>query len=399
MSEPDVAIAAAAAATATAAAAGEAGFPPPESAGGWPVLSGEDVRRTGGMDPARLDALRSWLRASDDRPFAAVVVRHGYVVFQDERDRSAIDSCENVKSCAKAICATVLAIAAEASQRGETPHRLTFDDSAFEHIPWAHPLSDPRKAEITIHQLFNHTSGITPERSGIKNEGPWERILGHVENDPAATLAFDPGTDVGYSTHAFYHASLVCEHVTGMPYDRYAIQALLTPLGIERWWFQEIEGDARHGTHPSHSLGISARSLARIGYCLLRNGRWGARQVVPEWFVRETAHPTHTVGGIKDFGRAAQTFSHAWELPGQQPPGSPLTPVTSQAGRAGPVIPPDARAKHGSGGQLVAFIPSLDLVVARQTGGSGRWAYDEFLRLAAAACLDSAPPSVVGSPA
>ena len=53
-----------------------------------------------------------------------------------------------------------------------------------------------------------------------------------------------------------------------------------------------------------------------------------------------------------------------------------------------------ARAKHGSGGQMVAFIPSPNLVVTRQTGGAGPWPYDEFLRLAAAACLDAgqAPP-------
>jgi hypothetical protein len=46
----------------------------------------------------------------------------------------------------------------------------------------------------------------------------------------------------------------------------------------------------------------------------------------------------------------------------------------------------------------VAFIPSLDLVVARQTGESGRWAYDEFLSLAAAACVDSGSPSAMDAP-
>jgi hypothetical protein len=39
----------------------------------------------------------------------------------------------------------------------------------------------------------------------------------------------------------------------------------------------------------------------------------------------------------------------------------------------------DARYKPGSGGQLLAFVPSLDLVIARQTGGSGQWEYEEFL--------------------
>lgn len=50
-------------------------------------------------------------------------------------------------------------------------------------------------------------------------------------------------------------------------------------------------------------------------------------------------------------------------------------------------IPADAREKPGSGGQLIAFVPSLDLVVTRQTGGSGDWQFEEYLRRACAAVV------------
>ena len=43
---------------------------------------------------------------------------------------------------------------------------MSFDDRAFDFIPWAQPLSDPRKAQITVKQLLNHTSGICPEATG-----------------------------------------------------------------------------------------------------------------------------------------------------------------------------------------------------------------------------------------
>jgi hypothetical protein len=52
------------------------------------------------------------------------------------------------------------------SQNGKTPRKMTFDDRAFDFIPWAQPLSDPRKAQITVKQLLNHTSGICPEATG-----------------------------------------------------------------------------------------------------------------------------------------------------------------------------------------------------------------------------------------
>jgi len=89
-------------------------FPPPESAGGWRTLdSAEDIRRLAGMDPAKLDALKRWLLESDQRNFAAVVVRRGYVVLEVERGNSAKTDARRVASVSKAICATVLAIAAE----------------------------------------------------------------------------------------------------------------------------------------------------------------------------------------------------------------------------------------------------------------------------------------------
>ena len=349
-------------------------FPPPESQGGWRMAkTPEEIEGIAEMDVQKIAELRDWLLKSDDRPFAAVVIRHGRIALQVERGNSAVSDTRNVKSCAKAICATVLAIASEESQSGRTPYRMTFDDKAFVFLPWAQPLSDPRKSQITVKQLLNHTSGITPESTNVPNRGPWEVILGHAGDERSQRLAFDPGTDLDYGTHALYHAALVCENVTGQSYEQFAITHLLQPIGIEKWWFEWIDGDSTHGRHASHAMGLPARELARIGYCMLHNGRWGNRQVVPEWFIRETATPTHAVTGIKTFGRDAQSFSHGWELPGL---------LSGEMGRG---IPKDARFKPGSGGQLIAFVPSLDLVIARQTGGSGPWEYEEFLRRACAA--------------
>jgi CubicO group peptidase (beta-lactamase class C family) len=172
------------------------------------------------------------------------------------------------------------------------------------------------------------------------------------------------------------HASLVCETVTGKPYDQFAIEALFRPLGIEHWWFQYYEGGEQYGRHPSHALGMPARDLARIAYCMLRGGRWQQRQVIPKRFVDETAAPTQNVRTPEMHWKFnPQIFSHGWELPAR---------MTGEGGRSGAGIPADARSKPGSGGQLIAFVPSLDLVVTRQTGGSGEWQFEEYLRRACA---------------
>jgi CubicO group peptidase (beta-lactamase class C family) len=366
-------------------------FPPPESRGGWRKLEQNgETRRLAGVAPEKLAELKQWLLDSDHRNFAAVVIRRGYIVLEVERGNSAKTDARRVASVSKAICATVLAIASEQSQRGLTPKKMKFDDRAFDFIPWAKPLSDNRKESITVKQLLNHTSGICPEATGAPNDGTWEYILGHTGDRRTAKLAFDPGTGCGYSTHALHHAALVCETVSGMPYDQFAIKALFEPLGIEHWWFQYFD-DTKIGRHPSHGMGMPARDLARIGYCMLRDGRWNDQQVIPKWFVNETAAPTHDVKTPEMRWKLnPQVFSHGWELPARH---------SGESGRSGAGIPADARAKPGSGGQLIALVPSLDLVVTRQTGSSGEWQFEEYVRRACEAALpgtSSAPSRAIG---
>jgi CubicO group peptidase (beta-lactamase class C family) len=355
-------------------------FPLPESRGGWRKLErDEDIRAVAGMNPEKLAQLKQWLLDSDKRNFAAVVIRRGHVVLEVERGNSSKTDSRRVASVSKAICATVLAIASDQSQRGLTPRKMKFDDHAFEFIPWAKPLSDPRKERITIKQLFNHTSGICPEGTGAPNDGTWDYVLGHTDDARTAKLAFEPGADCGYSTHALSHAALVCETVTGMPYDKFAIKALFEPLGVEHWWFQYFEGGDNYGRHPSHGLGMPARDLARIAYCMLHHGRWNDKQVIPNWFVDETAAATHEVTTPEMRWKLnPQIFSHGWELPARH---------CGESGRSGAGIPADARSKPGSGGQLIAFVPSLDLAITRQTRRSGEWQYEEYLRRACAAVL------------
>ena len=106
------------------------------------------------------------------------------------------------------------------------------------------------------------------------------------------------------------------------------------------------------------------------------------RQMIPAWFVDETATPTHALRGVKEL----RTQRDAHELLARL--GAPDF-HDSSAGTRSEHIPADARLKRGSGGQIIAFVPSLDSVVTRQTGGSGQWNYEEYLGRACLAVLAS----------
>jgi hypothetical protein len=112
---------------------------------------------------------------------------------------------------------------------------------------------------------------------------------------------------------------------------------------------------------------------------MLQGGRWAGRQVIPAWFVDGVNAPRPATG-VKEmrWGYDSAHYAEGWQRPLW------LT-KSDDLGRG--VIPRDARHKPGSGGQFIAYVPSLDLVVTRQTGGSGQWQYEEYLARVCAAVL------------
>jgi len=99
---------------------------------------------------------------------------------------------------------------------------------------------------------------------------------------------------------------------------------------------------------------------------MLRKGRWNGEQIIPQWFVEGIAHSS-SPHGLQEmrWGMDSGSFAEGWQLPQSLNPSSRETQL--------PGIPPDARVKIGSGGQFLGYVPSLDLVLARHTGGRGDW--------------------------
>jgi len=112
-------------------------------------------------------------------------------------------------------------------------------------------------------------------------------------------------------------------------------------------------------------------------------GRAGSQRIDQTVHFQPVAAPvpaasTHTLKGPEmRFKINAETFSHGWELPA----------LRTNGYNKG--IPNDAHYKPGSGGQLIAFVPSLNFVITRQTGSSGSWEYEGYLRRACAAVLQN----------
>ena len=340
-------------------------FPPPDNQGGWRTLEHpDDIRRTGGIEVARLDEAFQYVKTSSQHG-GLLVVRHGYLVYENYFGKGNRQANPNMYSIAKmftsAACGIMLS---EKSDR--FPQGLSQKVFTKEYLPEAFPLDDPRMADIRLGNLLTMTSGIqaaqatppgasTPARhlTGIvKGENVtlpyWTAPDPPKEQDASALHGIrmwtNPGDGYLYSRDP-HIASIVLRHTVGMELQQYLNQKLAGPLGWGRW------GYATHlpsGTLP-HTPGegyiaLHSTDALRFAYLLLREGRWQNQQLVPREYIQLCSRPSPF--------NPHSPFSLQFE-------------VNADGHVAG--APRDAFFKSGAGGFGLYIIPSLDMVVYKMS--------------------------------
>src|SRR5439155_736849 len=76
-------------------------------------------------------------------------------------------------------------------------------------------------------------------------------------------------------------ASMVLRRVTGMELQDYINERLAKPMGWGAWGYCLHRGDfTLPHANGAGSIAVHATDALRFGYCLLRGGKWGDRQLV-----------------------------------------------------------------------------------------------------------------------
>jgi len=350
-------------------------FPPPDAQGGWRTLDDvKEIRKVTGIDKKKLDEAFDFIRTTTKNG-GLLVLRHGYLVYENYFGKGQRDATPNLGSCGKSF--TSIAVGILLHERPDL-----FPDGLDQKIftpkympPIAFPLADPRMADIKLGQLLSFSAGIRGNNpvyvngkpSAIDPAGPdgWQAIVDEYalgredELDvkkpfSTKTLWCEPGGGYSYATASIHAASIMLRHVTGMELEDYVRTHLAEPLGWGPWGFGYKF--AKRVTHTPGGGGIALRStdMLRFGYMLLHEGRWGSRQVVPEKYVKHASHES---------------------------PYNPHYPYSLQfnvnTGGRLQDIPRDAYWKSGSGGHCIYVIPSLDLVVWKLGGRDGQYRFED----------------------
>src|SRR5512140_2466223 len=85
------------------------------------------------------------------------------------------------------------------------------------------------KADITIHQLLTHTSGLT---NTYRDEFPDLEFPQYIEAVLKTPLEAPPGKEFIYSNTGYDLLAWIIERVSGMSYEKYLAAELFTPAGL-----------------------------------------------------------------------------------------------------------------------------------------------------------------------
>ena len=254
--------------------------------------------------------------------------------------------------------------------------KLTLADSAL--LPEWRGDADSRR-DITLDQLLRMTSGLRFNEDYTDHSSDVIQML-FVQGDKAGfaaakPLEHSPGTYWQYSsgTSNIIARILRQRFADEQEYLRFPRERLFEPLGMRSAVLEPDEAGTFVG---STFMYASARDWARLGLLYLRDGVWQGKRLLPEGWVAYSLTPTKDASD-------ARYGAHVWlELP-------------KSPGLGEPRMPADTYYMLGHDEQVVAVVPSRDLVIVRLgiTREEGAWDHARDL----APIVRAFPPRLPGA--
>lgn len=203
--------------------------------------------------------------------------------------------------------------------------------------------SDPRRGRATLEDLLTMRSGIDwNEMTSYESDSNtciiMEKSNAWIQYVLSQPMRDEPGTRWDYNSGVSMLLGKLVGIATGKRVDAWAEEKLFKPIGINEYFWKttpDNECDTEGGLY------LSTHDLARIGYLMLRKGKWGDKQIVSEEWVKKSITP-HVPDIFPNNDKPNPGYGYQWWVP-----------------QTDPVI----FAGNGYGGQFLMVSPKYDLVV------------------------------------
>lgn len=218
---------------------------------------------------------------------SAMVLRHGKVIAEFYNAPYDKDISQETYSLSKSFTSIAIGIAvSEGLLKLEDRLVDFFLDEDFMNVEG--PIYN-RYKEVTVKHLLTMTEGqgrdffMGPDAF---KKTDWVKAYFDIP------LSRKPGDKFAYNTGASYMLAVVLEKSTGVRLDAYLNERLFEPLGFGQWFWLTCPRGYNVG---GYGLNVLTEDIAKFGQCLLDNGRWEGKQLIPEdWIEEATSYQVAT---------------------------------------------------------------------------------------------------------
>ena len=267
-----------------------------------------------------------------------LILRHGYIV-AEWGDTQAADPTYSV---AKSVLSTLvgLGVAKGIIKDVRDPVISYIKDGSY---------ASEQNRSITWEHHLRQTSEWNGALWGKNTDFIGREAYGQGERQPRALQA--PGTYYEYNDVRINRMALSLLQLWRKPLPEVFRDEIMTPIQASTTWqwvpyrnsIVKIDGklmpSVSGGTRWGGGLWISARDEARFGYLMLRQGRWGAKQLVPAAWIKQATTR----------GPVGPDYGYLWWLNTEQ--------------KAWPSAPATSYAALGAGSNTIWIDPEHDIVI------------------------------------
>lgn len=259
-----------------------------QAPGPWPTIAWSEANpKAVDMDSAALkEAVQIYPRLFPSG-YSLLVIRHGYLVSESYFHGQTAETSNHVYSVTKTFVSTLLGIAVQQGWIDGVDQRVA--DLLPEYSV------NPKLAELTLEDVLTH-------RSGVRNSRSFADVSLLLKEEPQSP----PGTTFEYSNYAPNLLTAILDRlakhvVAGGASDVPALaqEYLFDPLGIS---VSEWEKGPHGVPEGGNGLHMTTRDMARLGYLLLRDGRWEDEQLLPPGWVQSATEYRVEVDRQKGYG-------------------------------------------------------------------------------------------------
>ena len=276
------------------------------------------------------------LSGNDKNIHSVLLIKTGKLVLEEYFYGYNRDTSHFLASVSKSITSILIGIAIDQKIASDV------ETKAYEFFPeYTGTKWIDQKYPITLQHVLTMSAGLDWEANKYSRRDPRHTTYKMYESGDPIGFILDrdvsesPGKKFDYNSGLTILLGGVIKNTSGLYIDDFSGQYLFSPMGISDYHWDKFEDG---NIQTDGGLHLRPRDMAKIGYMIMKNGKWKDRQIVSrEWVAESTKRHIDALG----IG-----YGYQWWIG--------KTKINNQSIKV--------LFASGHGGQKIFIIPELDLV-------------------------------------